>query len=239
MTTTGAVERDYAERGDYHRRLDPHWSYAPIYVRKVRWVDAMMASLPDGARVLDAGAGEGALVDRYREKGHDIVGIDSAYESDTVKKADLLSLPFDEGAFDAVLLLDVLEHVELLEQPKALAEIRRVLRDDGVLFMSVPNLAHLHSRLKFLLAGKLTRTSAVDRHPGDRPLAEYDELLRASGFRVDSRRGIFPTVPIVFRLVNRHPQTWGFLVGVVDALLPVTGWSFLTVLRATKLASRS
>ena len=26
---------DYEDRGDYHRRLDPNWSYAPIYERKL------------------------------------------------------------------------------------------------------------------------------------------------------------------------------------------------------------
>ena len=235
MTATRAAERDYAERGDYHRHLDPHWSYAPIYVRKVRWADEMIASLPRNARLLDVGAGEGALVERYREQGRDIVGVDSAYESAAVKKADLLALPFEDDAFDVVLLLDVLEHVELLDQPKALSEIARVLDDDGVLLMSVPNLAHFHSRLKFLLAGKLTRTSAVERHPGDRPLAEYEELLRETGFRIESRRGIFPTLPLVFRLVNRRPQTWGWMVGVLDAVLPFPGLSFLVALQARKV----
>ena len=85
----------------------------------------------------------------------------------------------------------------------------RVLAQDGVLLMSVPNLAHLHSRLKLLFTGKLMRTSAVHRHPGDRPRAEYEELLHATGFRIESRRGIFPTLPLAFRLVNRHPQSWG------------------------------
>ena len=135
--------------------------------------------------------------------------VDTAYESEAVKKAYLRALPFDDGRFDVVLLLDVLAHVELLDQLKALSEVARVLKDDGVLLMSVPNLAHLHSRLKLLFTGKLMRTSAVHRHPGDRPRAEYEELLHAAGFRIESRRGIFPTLPLAFRLVNRHPQSWG------------------------------
>ena len=135
--------------------------------------------------------------------------VDTAYESEAVKKAYLRALPFDDGRFDVVLLLDVLAHVELLDQLKALSEVARVLKDDGVLLMSVPNLAHLHSRLKLLFTGKLMRTSAVHRHPGDRPRAEYEELLHATGFRIESRRGIFPTLPLAFRLVNRHPQSWG------------------------------
>jgi SAM-dependent methyltransferase len=241
VTVIGETTRagEYAGRGDYHRHLDPHWSYAPIYERKVRWVDSVLETVPLDARILDVGAGEGALVERFRERGRDIVGVDSAYESDAVQKADLLSLPFDDGAFDAVLCLDVLEHVSLLDQPKALGEIARVVKDGGRLLVSVPNLAHLHSRIKFFFSGKLTRTSAVDRHPGDRPLAEYLELIAAHGFRVDERGGIFPTVPGCFRLVNHHPKRFGWLVGALGVLFPFPGLAFLATVSAVKTSGAS
>ena len=113
----------------------------------------------------------------------------------------------------------------------------RVLKDDGFLILSVPNLAHLHSRFKFFFAGKLTRTSAVDRHPGDRPLAEYLELLAGTGFEIERRGGIFPTVPVLFRLVNHYPKKMGWLVGVLDVLLPFPGLAFLVTLTARR-ASR-
>lgn len=226
---------EYGERGDYHRHLDPHWSYAPIYVRKLRWVDEAIDKIPKSAKILDVGAGEGALVERYLERGWDILGVDSAYESRHVKRADLLSLPFDSGAFDAALCLDVLEHVELMDQPKALREIARVLKPGGSLLMSVPNLAHLHSRIRFLFSGKLTRTSAVERHPGDRPLGEYLDLLKSSGFEVTRRSGIFATLPLAFRAVNRSPQRLGWLVAVADALVPFPGLRFLATIEARKL----
>ena len=230
MTATG----EYAQRGDYHRHLDPHWSYAPIYIRKLRWVDEALEKIPKSAKILDVGAGEGALVERYRGRGRDILGVDSAYESPNVRRADLLSLPFDCGAFDTALCLDVLEHVGLLDQPRALSEIARVLKPGGGLLLSVPNLAHLHSRIRFLLSGKLTRTSAVERHPGDRPLAEYLELLRSSGFEVTRRSGIFATLPFAFRAVNRSPQKLGWLVSVADALVPFPGLRFLATIEARK-----
>jgi SAM-dependent methyltransferase len=230
VTATG----EYGERGDYHRHLDPHWSYAPIYVRKLRWVDAALERIPKSAKILDVGAGEGAIVERYRGRGFDIVGVDSAYESPLVKRADILSLPFDSGTFDAALCLDVLEHLDLLDQPRALGEIARVLKHGGALLLSVPNLAHLHSRIRFLFSGKLTRTSAVDRHPGDRPLVEYLELLKTSGFEVTRRSGIFATLPLAFRAVNHRPQTLGWLVSVADALLPFPGLRFLATIEARK-----
>jgi SAM-dependent methyltransferase len=225
---------EYGERGDYHRHLDPHWSYAPIYVRKLRWVDESLEKIPKTARILDVGAGEGALVERYRERGWDVLGVDSAYESALVRRADLLSLPFDSGAFDAALCLDVLEHIDLRHQSRALSEISRVLVAGGILLVSVPNLAHLHSRIRFLLSGKLTRTSAVERHPGDRPLGEYLDLLKGGGFEVTRRSGIFATLPFAFRAVNRRPQKLGWLVSVADALVPFPGLRFLATIEARK-----
>jgi SAM-dependent methyltransferase len=225
---------EYARRGEYHRHLDPHWSYAPIYERKLRWLDEAIERLPKTARILDVGAGEGAVVERYRTRGWNIAGVDSAYESPLVRRADLLDLPFESSSFDAAFCLDVLEHVDLLEQPRALSEIARILKPGGRLLATVPNLAHLHSRVRFLLFGRLTRTSAVERHPGDRPVAEYLELLRGAGFEVTRRSGIFTTLPGVFRAVNRSPRKLGFLVSVTDALLPFSALKFLATLEARK-----
>lgn len=45
-------------------------------------------------------------------------------------------LPFPDGSFDAVCLFDVLEHLE--DDRAALAEVRRVLKPGGLLFISVP-----------------------------------------------------------------------------------------------------
>jgi SAM-dependent methyltransferase len=230
----GTDAGEYAERGDYHRRLDPHWSYAPIYLRKIRWVDEAIEKIPKTSKILDVGAGEGALVDRYRARGWNVLGVDAAYESPHVKRADLLALPFDSSSFDAALCLDVLEHVELLSQPRALSEVARVLKPGGSLLLSVPNLAHLHCRIRFLFSGKLTRTSAVERHPGDRPVVEYLDLLKTSGFEVTRRSGIFATLPLVFRGVNRNPQTLGWLVSVVDTLVPFAGLRFLATIEARK-----
>lgn len=234
MTPTGTVTGEYAARGDYHRRLDPHWSYAPIYARKLRWLDRMFEGIPGQAKILDVGAGEGAIVERYRAKGYDVLGVDSAYESETVRRADLLSLPFEAEAFDVVLCLDVLEHVGLLDQPKALFEVARVMKAGARLFLTVPNLAHFHSRVRFLLTGKLTRTSAVERHPGDRPLAEYLDLLREHRLGIERLGGIFPTLPFAFRAVNRSPDKLGWLVSLLDALVPFQSLRFLATVEARK-----
>ena len=53
---------EYASRGDYHRVLDEAWDYRPTYLAKMAAVRRHLDTLPPGTRVLDAGCGEGVLV---------------------------------------------------------------------------------------------------------------------------------------------------------------------------------
>src|SRR5204862_8302565 len=111
-------------------------------------------------RVLDAGCGEGVLVDEFRSR-LDITGVDPNYQSDSVRTASLDGLPFGAAAFDRALCLDVLEHLTFAEQPTALAELFRVVKPGGELLVSVPNLAHLQSRVHFALRGRLIHTASL------------------------------------------------------------------------------
>ena len=220
---------EYAERGDYHRHLDPTWDYRPTYLAKLAMIREYLDRLPPQARVLDAGCGEGVLVERYADRLH-IVGVDDNYTSARVQRASVLALPFEAASFDWALCLDVLEHLRLEEQPRALGELYRVLAPAGRLIVSVPNLAHLQSRVHFLLGGDLIRTANPRKHPGDRPINEYLRLARDAGFRLVEQRGIFPTVPVITRLIRRQPVRLEFLHRWLTRLLPIPGWCFLNVL---------
>jgi SAM-dependent methyltransferase len=234
MASPQMVRRgEYAARGDYHRTLDPTWDYYPTYLAKLKIVRRYLDALPAGTRVLDAGCGEGVLVDEYADR-LDICGVDANYSSARVANGSVTTLPFADASFDRALCLDVLEHLEYVDQPRALAELHRVLRTGGELIVSVPNLAHLQSRIHFLLLGRLIRTASEYKHPGDRPIAEYLALARRAGFTLIRRRGIFPTVPIVTRLVRRHPQHLAPVHRLLTRVLPVPGWCFLNLLTFRK-----
>jgi SAM-dependent methyltransferase len=128
----------------------------------------------------------------------------------------------------------VLEHLSFEDQPRALAELHRALRPGGQLLVSVPNLAHLQSRLSFLVRGRLIRTASELKHPGDRPAGEYIALARRTGFVLTGRRGIFPTVPLLTRLIRQHPRALQPLHRALTRLLPVPGWCFLNLLTFRK-----
>jgi ubiquinone/menaquinone biosynthesis C-methylase UbiE len=226
---------EYAARGEYHRHLDDAWDYRPTYLAKMAAVRRHLDGLPRGARVLDAGCGEGVLVQEYADRLR-IKGVDANYHSDLVREGSVTALPFTDGEFDEVLCLDVLEHLAFGEQSTALGELFRVLKPGGGALISVPNLAHLQSRMHFLLQGRLIRTASIAKHPGDRPAGEYLQLARSCGFEVIARRGIFPTVPVLAALVRRHPVSLQWLHTALTRALPVPGWGFLNLIRLHKPA---
>jgi SAM-dependent methyltransferase len=232
MPPSSSVSRtgEYAARGDYHRELSPDWEFYPTYLAKLDVVRTYLSGLPAATRVLDAGCGEGVLVDEFSDRVR-IEGIDPNYRSARVTQGSLVALPYADGAFERALCLDVLEHLTFEDQARALAELHRVLAAGGELLVTVPNLAHLQSRVHFLLTGRLIRTASPAKHPGDRPIGEYLDLARRAGFTLVDRRGIFPTVPVITRLIRRHPARLRPLHRALTRLLPVPGWCFLNVLR--------
>jgi len=227
-----AVSRtgEYAERGDYHRELSKDWEFYPTYLAKMAMVREYLSALPAKTRVIDAGCGEGVLVDEFHSRLA-IVGVDAQYHSERVRTGSVTALPFDNASFDRALCLDVLEHLTFPEQPQALAELFRVVKPGGELLVSIPNLAHLQSRVHFALTGRLIHTASLVKHPGDRPAGEFIAMAQGAGFRLQSRRGIFPTVPVVTRLIRRNPARLRWLHQLLTRLIPVPGWCFLNVLR--------
>ena len=109
-------------------------------------VRAFAAALPPGARVLDAGAGEGQYAHyfaRHRYCGVDLAVGDAKWNYSRLDAvADLTALPFRAGAFDAAIHIVTIEH--LREPARALAEIGRALKPGGLLLVAAPHEWEVH-----------------------------------------------------------------------------------------------
>lgn len=103
-----------------------------VYGRRIRVLARHLAELvPQGARVLDVGAGDGLLARRVLDARPDLTmcGVDVLVRPRThvpVTPFDGTTLPFPDDAFDAVMMVDVLHHAA--DPERLLREIRRVAR---------------------------------------------------------------------------------------------------------------
>lgn len=110
-------------------------------------------------RVLDFGAGQGALSKRLYDQGLDVSACDMCpeeYRLDKVRcdRADLSEpLPYGDGTFDAVVAAEVAEHI--VDHDSFFRECSRVLASGGHLVITTPNILSLKSRLRFLTSGFL------------------------------------------------------------------------------------
>ncbi len=109
-------------------------------------VSQLAASLPDGVRVLDGGAGESrhaACFRRQRYYGVDLAIGDSAWDYGSLSAiADLTRLPFRSATFAAALNIVTLEHVR--EPKQVLGELARTLEPGGRLLLIVPHEWEVH-----------------------------------------------------------------------------------------------
>ncbi len=116
----------------------------------------ILANLPKGI-VLDCPAGEGALTERMIAAGFQVRACDlydELFRLDDVeiKKGDLSgTLPYPAQSFDYITSLDGLEHID--SPPQACREYHRLLKPNGHLVISVPNIMNVEERLKWLLFG--------------------------------------------------------------------------------------
>lgn len=111
------------------------------------------------SKILIAGSGEGGLEYQLLEKGTDASAISALdinpdqYTIDDIEcqYCDLNGrIPFDDASFDVCFSIEVIEH---LNNPQNIInEVHRILKPDGMLFLSTPNLNSIAQKLRFLFS---------------------------------------------------------------------------------------
>lgn len=136
---------------DRNDRLDPLFRHD--YVAQQHLLRYMFAceqlKSQEPLKVLDIACGTGFGTQILRQNGLNAVGADLdrsqiavARETwgDYFQYADVLNLPFEDNSFEAVVSFETVEHV--MDGNKFMTEMRRVLKPDGVLICSTPNIRY-------------------------------------------------------------------------------------------------
>lgn len=225
--TTTTTQRPKGLRDFYENPAVPVASGDARSIRQARVLAAALGpATARTATVLDIGCGDGTAAATAAPllAGHRVVGVD--WSQDALKRAHARlpyvvrgelsdgGLPFADGAADAVLFSEVVEH--LVDPDSALDELRRVLRPGGHLMLSTPNLAAWYNR-GLLLAGVQPVFSevslrAIHGRPGKEVVGHLRlytaralrEFVAASGFEVVRLSGApFHGVPRPLRALDR------------------------------------
>ena len=158
----------------------------------------MAIDLGSSPAVLDIGAGQGALSKRLQEAGAKVSACDVVPEQFDVSGVEFRAvtddgrLPFDDAQFDAAVAIEVLEHID--GHDKFFAEVSRVLKPDGLVMFTTPNILSLKSRVRFLFTGffysfgplvPFTR-DPVSQHIAPFSVNRYEWMLSQQGLRLSA-----------------------------------------------------
>jgi len=142
-------------------------------------------------KLLEIGCGYGALLSEAQKAGLEVYGWDvNPRKCEYIRKThgvdNVFHEPFWEKGiadktFDAVAMLDVIEHVR--DVRGLLARIRTVLKDDGILYLNTPNFSGIRARLK----GRDWPYLVALSHIYFFTCESLDKLLRTEGLAVHAR----------------------------------------------------
>ena len=209
-----------AEFDNIARSERDFWWYRGMREILYRLLDGL--EIPKGAGILEAGCGTGymskLLAERYTwrmtplDLGREGLEYARGYGLGRLVQGDIAALPFRDGAFDAVVSLDVIVHLPRGAEGAALAEFARVVKPGGLLVVRASALDALHSRHSDFAQERqrFTRSRLV-------------QAVEAAGFAVERvtylNSLLLPVALFKFRVwepLTRAPAASG--------VAPITGW---------------
>lgn len=149
-----------------HKKLD---YYKGLLIRADKGLhqqiaDTVKGILPNGGKILDLGAGQGALTMRLHDMGYEMIAVDIDPEDYQCKEVPFVQVNFNnkdevgaflkkyENNFDLVLGVEVIEHVE--NPWEYVRTLKSLARPGGYILISTPNTTSWLSRFFFLFFGK-------------------------------------------------------------------------------------
>jgi SAM-dependent methyltransferase len=171
-------------------------------------------------RLLDVGCGSGWFLSKMRAQGWEVMGVESSQAAAKLGQSDqglnifpgsLLEANFHSKSFDYIRFNHSFEH--MCDPNGVLAEVHRILADNGKLMLGVPNRSSLNARL----FGPLWWHLALPLHPFSYSTKTLSQMLEKHSFRTE--RVIFNTegasiqgsLQLFVNRRNKAPATTGRL----------------------------
>ncbi|PIU28424.1 hypothetical protein COT08_01380 [Candidatus Woesebacteria bacterium CG07_land_8_20_14_0_80_44_9] len=179
---------------NYHRDEDYlkfEKTFRNIFQKRVNLISRFAGK----GKVLEVGCATGVMLKLFREQGWQVLGVEPSGSAKVAQKKGLkvwrhkfegARLP--NGYFDLAVLNHTLEHMD--NPPWVLRKVNRLLKEDGIVFIDVPNAGGLGAKL----LGKHWPYRLPREHKWQFTRQSLASLLTDAGFRVlhwQSRSGIF------------------------------------------------
>jgi glycosyltransferase involved in cell wall biosynthesis len=190
----------------YQRRFDSqHVDENDHYDLKLGYTSSHQLAIdlvPEGARVVDLGAGPGGVAAELARKGCDVTVVDRVAPKKAPEGVDVVvqdlddDLQVDLEPYSHVLLLDIIEH--LSDPEKFMEELRDRFTFDGKrIVLTTGNVAFVVPRL-MLLAGQFNygKAGILDRtHTRLFTFRSLTQLFEDAGLEIEEVRGIPAPIP--------------------------------------------
>lgn len=177
----------------YYKKQESFSRGGKVSLAKAREIDFLkrIIYLAKKEKVLDLGCGTGDYLKAIEGRGADLWGIDISENATAVAKnnlskpeqiicGDVCPLPFSDDSFDCLTAWGVIEHFP--DIPKIIADIARVVKEDGTVVIMVPNCYYYKFIWDVLRQGK-----APAKHQEIETLysfGEWKKLLEKSGLKI-------------------------------------------------------
>jgi 2-polyprenyl-3-methyl-5-hydroxy-6-metoxy-1,4-benzoquinol methylase len=167
--------------------------------------DLMKPFLREGMRILDFGCGEGAFSQRLIDAGMNVDGCDINTDQIKAMVNRKITLDLDKEIgnqafsekYDLLIAMEILEH---LQNPwKYVSDCMSLVKDDGIIVLSTPNISNFASRLRFFMRGSLMAFEKPDFvHGHITPLSfiQLENMFDKLGLTV-LKKGHAGTLPLI------------------------------------------
>jgi len=169
----------------------------PGTIEKVLLIlDSFQVKHKSNNMLLNLGGGTGQVSDMIKHIGFEVYNLDIEVDAENKFNKqhnlnDFIDLPYEENSFDFVLCQEVIEHIE--NPWKLFRDIKRVLKDNGTLILTTPNIQSKYSKKIFSRNNfgyfNWFEEKDLNYHINPFPFWEIELIAKKSGFLFKSLDG--------------------------------------------------